>query len=62
MRNEKLTKEELNELVGGITWLKSREKDINNLNQTDGCYCNYNNHAAVNNTNESVACQCHCFI
>jgi len=60
MKNRELTKEELNELVGGA--LSVEHLDVNNLNQTFGCVCTYNNRPqAITNTNEVSGCKCECW-
>ena len=50
MENNKLTKEELKELVGG---------DITNKNSTSGCVCWYNN-TSLTNENSVDECRCIC--
>jgi len=63
MKNIKLTKTELNELVGGVIEDStiSTKGDVENLNQTFGCECTYNNRPGVTNNNTVSGCSCKCW-
>lgn len=59
--NSKLTKEELNELIGGEENGVSAPGDIANTNTVYGCLCKYNNSSSViTNTNKVEQCSCEC--
>ncbi|MDR2835656.1 MAG: hypothetical protein LBV69_05585 [Bacteroidales bacterium] len=63
--NEKLTENELNELIGGIKSNYGTSKDgsteeIKNLNTVASCMCNYNNHQNLINENTVGGCNCNC--
>ncbi|MDR2408093.1 MAG: TIGR04149 family rSAM-modified RiPP [Bacteroidales bacterium] len=60
MEKIELTKEELNELIGGQRAEVLQPADIINDNSTVGCTCNYNNSSAVENRNAADGCICRC--
>ncbi|MDR2408092.1 MAG: hypothetical protein LBE13_08275 [Bacteroidales bacterium] len=60
MENIKLTKEELNELIGGQRAEVLQPADIINSNSFMGCICYYNNLGVVTNKNSVNACYCEC--
>jgi hypothetical protein len=64
MKIERLTKLELNELVGGFFYDNSRlqqlEEDIINHNTVQFCKCTYKNTNAISNNNDVKTCICSC--
>ena len=64
MENNKLTKEELNELVGGSVDVDEvvvlNPDDIINKNSYWGCTCTYKNTSAISNENTVTNCTCQC--
>ncbi|MDR2835657.1 MAG: hypothetical protein LBV69_05590 [Bacteroidales bacterium] len=63
--NEKLTENELNELIGGIksnygTSKNDAMEEIKNLNSIAGCLCTFNNNQNLINENTVDGCQCNC--
>jgi hypothetical protein len=62
MENKELTKEELNELVGGVEYLQSNAIDVLNHNTVWNCKCTYNNRNVIENKNDySGGCTCECW-
>ncbi|MDR2145361.1 MAG: hypothetical protein LBE91_02740 [Tannerella sp.] len=57
---ENLTKKELKELIGGsCTQMLQQFKSSDNINETAGCICNYDNDS-LTNSNAAVGCRCNC--
>jgi len=63
MDKNKLTKEELSELVGGFVEIEEeqgRGVDIVNKNKEFGCLCTFKNQQTISNENEVFGCECRC--
>ncbi|MDR2927329.1 MAG: hypothetical protein LBV41_03895 [Cytophagaceae bacterium] len=58
---QKLTQEELSELVGGVETGTVEPPNVLNKNNTAGCVCTYNNAPqAIYNINSVDGCLCKC--
>lgn len=61
--NTKLTKNELNEILGGSNEIEPTELDDltrRNVNNEVNCNCTKNNKSSVANINNVCACHCTC--
>jgi hypothetical protein len=59
METFNLTKQELENIVGGVGNVSNR-KDIANTNNSHTCICDYVNKGATSNINNVDSCKCQC--